>query len=557
MAEGGDQLSIQDGSDAYIAFTCTPCSEEGTSEEAFKYCPECDEYLCTTCTKYHRKMKTTRDHKLVDREEGKDKSKVTTVTTKIKCRQHPDREIEMYCGAHDMVYCLMCIATEHRTCRDVTSLTDAAVSDFQQNEIDRLQEESKSINELLLNVEKTKQENVVLLKEKRKQIQRRVQEIEDNLIEHIKTLSEQANAALEETYSKVKDELESDIAVVNRRRSEVEKVNEQLHSKTEVNQEQRFVKAKLCQQIINDAKNLHAKIESGGQVSVEFEESSNVKEQFLEVKSLGKIEQFRISRKREIQRQKEVNVKMQNDQHTCWIIDICKLDSGRFILADAFNNNVKLMDTDHNVTDHFNVQGQPTGICKISHKEVAVKLDTNNIELLSVGSHISKLRNISINQGGNYWGVTYTAGKFWVGTSSGIDVYKINGTFEKCVALDTVGLEGRMRQMASFQNSVVMADQTDGIVFLKSDGTKKAEFRDSNLKRTTGVCVLSDGTVYTCDDLSKKIVMFNRNGKCLGKLVPNGTSGKRPESLCYDDKNNCILIGYYSRNTVTVLYLSD
>ncbi|XP_045212888.2 uncharacterized protein LOC123563856 [Mercenaria mercenaria] len=455
----------------------------------------------------------------------------------------------MYCGTHDMVYCLKCIATKHRSCSDVTNLTDAAGSSFRQNEIARLQKESKSMKELLADIEKAKQEHVVLLKEKRDQIQRRVQEIQVSMIEHIKTLSKQANVSLDETYAKGKDKLESDIAVVNRRRSEVEKINEQLQSKTQVNQEQQFVKVKLCQQITDDAKHLHAEFESGGQVSVEFEENSNVMEQFLEVKSLGKIEQFRVNRKREIQRQEEVNVKMQNDQHTCWIVDICKLGSGRFILADFNNIKVKLMDTDHKVTDHFSVQGQPTGICKISHNEVAVKLNTNNIELLSVGTRFSKLRSISIKEGGNYRGMIYTAGKFWVGKSAGVDVYDINGTFERSVA------KFRPCQMIVCQNSVYLTDYNDGIVCFKSDGTKRTELRDSRLENTTGVCMSCDGTVYTIDELSKKIVIFSRNGKCLGELVPDVSNGTEPESLCYDDKNNCIIIGFTPSNTVTVLYL--
>ncbi|XP_045205210.2 E3 ubiquitin-protein ligase TRIM33-like [Mercenaria mercenaria] len=169
MAERGKQSSIQDGSDADIAFTCTPCNELGSREEAVKYCPECDEFLCTTCTKYHLKMKATRDHKLVDREEGKHESKTAKATLRIKCQQHPDRDIEMYCGTHDMVYCLMCIATEHRTCSDVTSLTDAAGLKFQQNEITRMQKESESIKELLKDTEKKKQQNVTLVEEKKKQ----------------------------------------------------------------------------------------------------------------------------------------------------------------------------------------------------------------------------------------------------------------------------------------------------------------------------------------------------------------------------------------------------
>ncbi|XP_053399994.1 E3 ubiquitin-protein ligase TRIM33-like [Mercenaria mercenaria] len=298
MAEGGNQFSIQDGSDADIAFSCTPCSEEGTREEAIKYCLECDEYLCTTCTKYHLKMKISRDHKLVEKEKGKHEQKIAKTTAKIKCRQHPDRDIEMYCGTHDMVYCLMCIATEHRSCGDVTSLTDAAGSDFQQIEADRLQEEYESLKEVLRISEKKKKENLVSVEETRKTIEKRLQEIEEALVEHIKMISQQDKTSLNETYCKVKDELESDITKLNRRLSEMERVRGQFQATTEVNKENRFVQLKLCQQIMKDAKTLHAKFESNGKVSIDFEENTSVTGQLIEVKSLGKLNEARINKKR-------------------------------------------------------------------------------------------------------------------------------------------------------------------------------------------------------------------------------------------------------------------
>ncbi|XP_053399996.1 E3 ubiquitin-protein ligase TRIM33-like [Mercenaria mercenaria] len=217
MAEGRNQTSIQDGSDADIAFACTPCSADGTREEAIKYCSECDEYLCTTCTKYHHKMKASRDHKLVDTEEGRQELLDVKTTAKIKCRQPQDRDIEMFCGTHDMVYCLMCIATDHRSFCDVTSLKDASRTNFQHEDIERLKDESESLKERLVASEKKKQENIVFVEEKRNNIQKRVTEVEDGMIQHIKTLSKQANCTLNETYTIVKSDLESYIAKLRRR----------------------------------------------------------------------------------------------------------------------------------------------------------------------------------------------------------------------------------------------------------------------------------------------------------------------------------------------------
>ncbi|XP_053376134.1 transcription intermediary factor 1-alpha-like isoform X2 [Mercenaria mercenaria] len=110
-SERGDLTSVKDGSDADFDIVCTPCWEDSIREEAVKYCPECQEYLCKTCTRHHGRQKITRSHKLLDRNAAKQASAVSMTT---KCHYHPDRDIEMYCGTHDMVCCLKCIATEHR-----------------------------------------------------------------------------------------------------------------------------------------------------------------------------------------------------------------------------------------------------------------------------------------------------------------------------------------------------------------------------------------------------------------------------------------------------------
>ena len=109
MAEGGG--SICRGSDADFDYTCSLCRECDVRVEAVKYCPVCQEHLCTNCTRHHGKLKATRTHTLQDCDAS---IKVPAVTMATKCRYHPDRDIEMYCEEHDMVYCLKCIATEHR-----------------------------------------------------------------------------------------------------------------------------------------------------------------------------------------------------------------------------------------------------------------------------------------------------------------------------------------------------------------------------------------------------------------------------------------------------------
>ena len=110
MAEVDGCLLKKKNYDADIV--CTPCSEDNIQEQAIKYCPECQEFLCAGCTRHHARQRITRSHKLVDKDEAKDPPHVAMTTA--KCLFHPDREIEMYCREHDMVYCLKCVVTGHK-----------------------------------------------------------------------------------------------------------------------------------------------------------------------------------------------------------------------------------------------------------------------------------------------------------------------------------------------------------------------------------------------------------------------------------------------------------
>ena len=82
MAEGGGSTSICRGSDADFEYTCSPCGEDHIRVEAVRYCPVCQENLCTTCTRHHGKLKATRSHTLQDCDAS---IKVAAVTMVTKC----------------------------------------------------------------------------------------------------------------------------------------------------------------------------------------------------------------------------------------------------------------------------------------------------------------------------------------------------------------------------------------------------------------------------------------------------------------------------------------
>ncbi|XP_053376130.1 uncharacterized protein LOC123534284 [Mercenaria mercenaria] len=561
-SERGDLTSVKDGSDADFDIVCTPCGEDNIREEAVKYCPECQEYLCITCTRHHGRQKITRSHKLLDRNAAKQASVVSMTT---KCHYHPDRDIEMYCGTHDMVYCTKCIATEHRACSGVSGIEEMKTTSVQQQEVERLQNDTRNIQERLADTDKKTKKNIDCIEEQRDGILTKVEEVEKSLIEHIRKLKREAMDTVNKDYTSVKEELKSNITLIANMKKEIENASSQFQTFTSMDVGQQFVQMKLIQQTVNDAVKLVEDSEAKGSKALCFTENTDLKTSIMTATSFGHAntvtenECETAQRVYKVKSKQEINIKMQNDMYTCYISDVCQLQDGTIILADCDNTKIKRLDINYNIKDHCDLGGCPRGICCTGQNEIAVKMDNNKVQFVSVGSSLSKLKDISI-EGGGYFGMAYCAGELWISTGlTGVNVYSTSGTLLKTISKDINGrkiFKSYTQHMAVSGETVIVTDYSDGAVCLGRDNTVQKELRDGRLVNTEGVCVSSDGTVFLAGYSSQNIVMFDKNGQCLGELVAKDAGLTNPVALKYDDKRNCLIVTCASSGKLVVFNIS-
>ncbi|XP_045212752.2 uncharacterized protein LOC123563792 [Mercenaria mercenaria] len=559
MTEGGHLKSLKDSSDADFEFSCTPCGEDDIREEAFKYCPESQEYLCTTCTRHHSRQRATRSHKLLN----KDEAKTDSVDANAKCRYHSDRDIEMYCGTHDMVYCTTCIATEHRSCVGVTRIEDKTKSGVQHTVIKSVLEEINNVQKRIRALNMKKQNNLDCLEKQRNSIQEKIVEVTTSLIDHIKQLERKMTNNLANDYAKMKRDLESELNVATHMIRDLDKTSELLQRVSSMDAGQQFVQMTLMKKTIKDACTLHTNSESNATTSLHFTENKDLITSVMTATTLGKVcteaedrktsnpEQYKMKSK------KEINVKMANDKNVCTISDVCLLPDGMIVLTDQGNNKVKRLDVYYNLKDHCDLDAIPSGICCINKNEIAVKMNNNNIQFISVASSLLKTRRISIECGG-YWGMAYCDGGLWTSKCGGVNVYNTTEGLIKTIDKNQNGKAIfktlSVQHMAVSCDTMIVTDCSDGAVCLNTDETVERELRDSRLGRTCGVCVSVDGTVFLSAYSSNNIIMFSSDGKCLGELVAGLNN---PISLCYDKNKNCVIATCQSSDSIHVIELSQ
>ncbi|XP_053388736.1 transcription intermediary factor 1-alpha-like [Mercenaria mercenaria] len=321
MAEGGDLPSLTNGSDVDIEFLCTPCSEDNIREEAVKYCSECQEYLCTTCSRHHGRQKATRTHKLFDT----DAAKQSRLVAKLKCHYHPDRDIEMYCVTHDMVYCVMCIAAGHRSCRGVNRIEDEPKSYVNQTEINQMLDETRNATKRIKALVIKQQEKKTYLEDKRNHTEEKLDKDEIRLIEHIRKLKRETFESVDKVFADMDGELDSAISASTNSLQNLEKTSEQLQSVAGMDAVQQFVQMKLMKKTVTEANKLHADVESNGTKSVCFTENTDLITSVMGAVALGKVRTKAEDKKsskltrQKMKSKKEITVKM--DQSTSAIAD--------------------------------------------------------------------------------------------------------------------------------------------------------------------------------------------------------------------------------------------
>lgn len=106
---------------------CLPCQRENEHETATDICITCGETICVNCTKYHKRILTTRAHHIIPlNEPSKALQVITTLNGNKSCPTHPDKDVELHCNDHQKPCCALCVSTEHRKCSDVETIKSAA-----------------------------------------------------------------------------------------------------------------------------------------------------------------------------------------------------------------------------------------------------------------------------------------------------------------------------------------------------------------------------------------------------------------------------------------------
>ena len=131
--------SLTRGSEEMYTYECDACKLDGEIREGKFYCYSCEDYLCSECESFHKKVKVTRSHEIVAADEVPHKPysnksalrHAAGSNTDELCTCSQRKYVEFYCKEHADIFCSLCKEVHHSSCHTATIDEVSRDKDFQ------------------------------------------------------------------------------------------------------------------------------------------------------------------------------------------------------------------------------------------------------------------------------------------------------------------------------------------------------------------------------------------------------------------------------------------
>ena len=220
-----------------IVIACEPCSRTLNRVESGGFCLECNENLCVDCIAYHKTLKITESHTIVDGKPHDEDSSISVIsenetsesTSKTpsisyhshdhdhgfenrpqkfvateKCVLHDEKLIELFCEDDTELICSVCAGTAHRRCKSVLYIPKAAEGIRKDKRCREVKEQLTELKVKFGKMIKEKQKNIWSYEKQREDALKSVARFRENIDKLLDKMQATMEKEIEEKFQKGK-----------------------------------------------------------------------------------------------------------------------------------------------------------------------------------------------------------------------------------------------------------------------------------------------------------------------------------------------------------------
>ncbi|XP_060606824.1 uncharacterized protein LOC132759118 [Ruditapes philippinarum] len=502
------------------SISCQPCQRDGDTVQADGYCENCNEFICSSCIKAHRKLATTKNHVIKLKDEMPTYQTKSDPCTEL-CDVHVNEIVKFYCQEHDSVGCGDCMVLQHTSCK-VQLVSD--VSSNYDNSIDLV-----CIKHRIDNLG----ENLASCKEEIKCSLKTADEIKAEVVKEIKLFRKEMDDYLDkmeaEVLQKVDEVNDRDVSSQKKLQDQCEVLSNEIKEfQRKLNQckykvNNLFVTSKRVQRKLKNCQKIIENISAKSQInSLEFRASEDFDTLRKHNASLGslttQVETFSGQFKKCIHDVKarfvkKINVQVKNEGN-CDITGIAIISDSDILLAENANKSLKVVNyKDDKVTSTLKLSDFPAGITTINSASVATCLP-NKGKLLFVNTQNGLTERHSLNVRKGCGGIHYRNNIMAVSFMEppAVQVLDMEGHILHQVRDSSILKTPTYVYLSIDNESMFVSDSINRVVYkFTLQGELISQSKSGNNNKPAGLTVTNCGCAVVC---------YPANSDSLGVIVP-------------------------------------
>ncbi|XP_053397527.1 uncharacterized protein LOC123553460 [Mercenaria mercenaria] len=482
----------------------------------------------------------------------------------VRCCIHAVKLLDMYCKDHDEVGCATCMASNHKSCKNVHSILDDIDILFEKSDIKAINQNLQQSKETLENIGQKKDAVLEGLDLSKNEANAAIENVKSEIVALVENIEKKSTEEVENVYQTAKTCVVKESNDVKHQVCNLEKVTRDIQT-SDGNKAQQFVCMKIANKKIKEANEVAMHLKAETEPKIAFKIDQNMHAYFRNMATFGKVSGLMpnadITKLYTVEHYKGMNVKLQQDYTSCNIFDSCWIEDGLLLLVDANNKKLKRANiTSMTVDGYCSFDKNPYGVCCTSKQEAVVTFytRTNFIQFVSIGYQLTPSRKVEMNH--NCFGIAYQDDKLYItDNAKTIYIHDTAGNELQAISQDSSGnsMFGNTRHIAlnDSMQGIFVADWDSAVTILGEKYQPVASFSDSELSKASGVCVDDRGNIFVCGYRSYNVLQIGYDGKKRGVVVDKSHGLQYPRSVCFDPVQ-CRLIVTQDNDIVKICDLS-
>ncbi|XP_060578247.1 uncharacterized protein LOC132735323 [Ruditapes philippinarum] len=546
---------------------CIPCDTDGLKEPAHGFCQDCQEHLCKSCFKHHRRSRPSRNHVLLEKDAmPTQQTIVDDVNADVitdKCINHRDKHLEFYCNHHKTVACYVCVTLEHKQCKvDYIPEVSGNVSDDLMDLNKKMEVLiKKSEYNIMKAAAATKQleqshgkviEDIQLF---RKEINDRLDQMESIIIKEAETVINTANHKLEnikDAYEKIAEEVKRSQSFLN----DLSKTNKQ---------NKLFIEMKNITHRIMTLENEEIQIVKDNMTydDIQFDRNEKLLDQLRSGKIFGTILTYRkpsADTELCVTYERSLNVKFPSDEKKCDVTGTVMISVTQMIVADYGNEKIKMINIETGtLVSEKTLSSVPRDVIKLPQNKLAVALlNEKCIQILSyTDTSLSLDRRIDVGE--RCYCVGYCQGKLVVGCNYNpgqLVVLDLDGNIIQFFDTPRMFDGPEKILISSDEKFMYVSDckaySNSKCIKIDWQGNVVKRFEDQGYRWPKGIQEMEDGTLIVCFCSNHKTVRLSSSFKeCEIKGFEN-IDINNPQTVTYSQRNHKLYVSCSSNKGSSV-----